>query len=194
MKNFEYTIKPIKTKYAGVTFRSRLEATWAAFFDLMGWKWEYEPIDLDGWSPDFLLRGDYSEEILVEVKPITSIRQLKNPEKYIRGNPVENHWSRSECLVLGLNGPTLQSCDTSGTPYFFGKKGVHIGWIYDFLMKDWDDVLMKVYGISNATYFWTDQLIGSNETHAWKNFLLERDFAEERAKWNVAKYKTSFLK
>lgn len=194
MKNFEYTIKPIRTKYAGVTFRSRLEANWAAFFDLMGWKWEYEPIDLDGWSPDFLLRGDYAEEILVEVKPITSIGQLKNPEKYIRGNPVDKVWSRSECIVLGLNGPILSKFDTAGTPYFFGGSGIHIGWIYDFLMNDWDDVLMKDYGISNATYFWTDQLIGSNDSHSWKHFLGVSSFQQIKAKWNTAKYKTSFLK
>ena len=30
------------TTYADVKFRSRLEARWAAFFDLAGWRWEYE--------------------------------------------------------------------------------------------------------------------------------------------------------
>jgi hypothetical protein len=34
---------PIVTEYAGARFRSRLEARWAAFFDLCGWRWEYEP-------------------------------------------------------------------------------------------------------------------------------------------------------
>lgn len=63
-----YTIKAIPTTYAGVNFRSRLEARWAAFFDLCGWKWDYEPFDLDGWAPDFLLKGKI--KALVEVKPI----------------------------------------------------------------------------------------------------------------------------
>lgn len=58
----------IPTMYNGVQFRSRLEARWAAFFDLCGWQWEYEPFDLNGWIPDFMLRGD--RDILVEVKPI----------------------------------------------------------------------------------------------------------------------------
>jgi hypothetical protein len=35
MKGFEYTIKAIPTKYKGVLYRSRLEATWAAAFDGM---------------------------------------------------------------------------------------------------------------------------------------------------------------
>lgn len=31
------------SEYSGVVFRSRLEARWALFFDLMGWDWDYEP-------------------------------------------------------------------------------------------------------------------------------------------------------
>ena len=61
----------IPTMYRGIQMRSRLEATWAAFFDQLGWHWEYEPIDLDGWVPDFLLRTQ-SRVYYVEVKPITS--------------------------------------------------------------------------------------------------------------------------
>lgn len=57
------------TSYRGVAFRSRLEARWAAFFDLAGWRWQYEPCDLGGWSPDFVLAGK-SAPVLVEVKPI----------------------------------------------------------------------------------------------------------------------------
>ncbi len=61
----EYQIKAIPTVYKGIEFRSRLEATWAAFFDQMGWRWEYEPFDMDGWLPDFVLEGS----LLIEVKP-----------------------------------------------------------------------------------------------------------------------------
>jgi hypothetical protein len=57
------------TTYGGARFRSRLEARWAAFFDLAGWRWEYEPLDLEGWSPDFALIGR-DQTVLVEVKPI----------------------------------------------------------------------------------------------------------------------------
>ncbi|PDT79975.1 hypothetical protein [Sinorhizobium sp. BJ1] len=63
-----YRIKAIPTVYNHVQFRSRLEARWAAFFDLCGWEWDYEPFDLDGWAPDFLLKG--KTKALVEVKPI----------------------------------------------------------------------------------------------------------------------------
>ena len=60
----------IPTLYNGIQFRSRLEAKWAAFFDLLGWEYEYEPFDLNGWTPDFLIKGK-PKDILVEVKPVT---------------------------------------------------------------------------------------------------------------------------
>lgn len=64
---FNYTKPAHETKYAGCLFRSRLEATWAAFFDVCGIPWVYEPFDLPGWSPDFLIGG----QLLAEVKPIS---------------------------------------------------------------------------------------------------------------------------
>ena len=67
-----YTIPAIPTRYRGRLYRSRLEARWAAFFDLLGWKFEYEPIDLGSWSPDFLL-SDWN--CLVEVKPHIEFHQ-----------------------------------------------------------------------------------------------------------------------
>lgn len=56
------------TNFEGTQFRSRLEARWAAFFDLKGWRWEYEPFDLDGYIPDFVILA--KRPILVEVKPL----------------------------------------------------------------------------------------------------------------------------
>jgi hypothetical protein len=65
-----YTIKAHETRYAGHLFRSRLEARWAAMLDLLGWQWTYEPFDLNGWVPDFLLAPltEQGSEVLVEVK------------------------------------------------------------------------------------------------------------------------------
>lgn len=63
----EIEAKP--TEYAGVLFRSKLEATWARFFDVIGLEWEYEPMQMQGWIPDFLLGGWW----LAEVKPLNVI-------------------------------------------------------------------------------------------------------------------------
>lgn len=67
--DFVYQSKAIATAYSHVTFKSRLEARWAAFFDLMGWQWTYEPYDLDGWIPDFQVG---TVGTLVEVKPFNT--------------------------------------------------------------------------------------------------------------------------
>lgn len=74
------TFAAIPTMYAGVQFRSRLEARWAAFFDLIGWKWEYEPFDLPGYIPDFRVRKTDAVDpgwILCEVKPVSPIDQCE---------------------------------------------------------------------------------------------------------------------
>ena len=52
-------IKPIETKYNGFRFRSRLEARWAVFFDMIGLKYEYEieGFEMNGvrYLPDFYI-------------------------------------------------------------------------------------------------------------------------------------------
>lgn len=58
----------IPTTFCGVRFRSRHESRWAALFNAVGWPWEYEPIDLKRYIPDFLLRFS-TGPLLVEVKP-----------------------------------------------------------------------------------------------------------------------------
>lgn len=69
-------IQAIPTQYAGHKFRSRLEARWALFFDLLGIPWEYEreafALTVDGkpagFTPDFWLPD---QGIWFEVKPET---------------------------------------------------------------------------------------------------------------------------
>lgn len=46
----------IPTEYKGITFRSKLEARWAVFFDTLGIEWEYEPQGYEigtGWASDW---------------------------------------------------------------------------------------------------------------------------------------------
>ena len=44
------------TIFRGVIYRSRLEAKWAAMFSLLRWEFQYEPENLRGWLPDFLIQ------------------------------------------------------------------------------------------------------------------------------------------
>lgn len=63
-------LKPLPTLYAGVKFRSRLEARWAVFFDDLGLPWDYEhegfELPSGNYLPDFWLR---TIDTFFEVKP-----------------------------------------------------------------------------------------------------------------------------
>jgi hypothetical protein len=95
----DYKIAAIPTEYRGRQYRSRLEARWAAFFDLCSWDYEYEPIDLGIWSPDFLIHGARLP-LLVEVKPISRYdRQVT--AKMEKG--AERYGEACELVLLGLD-------------------------------------------------------------------------------------------
>ena len=81
----------IPTLYRDVLFRSRIEARWAAAFDLWGWTWAYEAIDLSGYVPDFIL--EFDAPILVEVKA--------RPEEYdaAEGKIELSGW-RGEAMIV----------------------------------------------------------------------------------------------
>lgn len=107
----------LPTVYRGVQFRSRLEATWAAFFDLCEWKWSYEPEEQGGWIPDFTLGH---EPTFVEVKPF---RRHRDWGKTIR--KIASSCQHRYIVLLGAD-PTFfdthGSCET-GAP--------QIGWLLD---------------------------------------------------------------
>lgn len=100
---YEIASKP--TIYKGIIFRSRLEARWAAFFDQLGWHWNYEPFDLNGWTPDFILG---SERLLVEVKPFKFQQLADTCARLIRAAPKANilllsdHYSVAESYPCAI--------------------------------------------------------------------------------------------
>ena len=63
-------MKPIETNYNGYAFRSRLEARWAMFFDLVGIRYQYESeaFSIGGinYLPDFFLP---EKNLFIEIKP-----------------------------------------------------------------------------------------------------------------------------
>ena len=88
----------IETTYKGTTFRSRLEARWAMFFDCVEWDWEYEPFDANGYIPDFVLLGD--RPVLVEVKPAASQRELELHVPRLE-RALTGHWAQ-DILIVGV--------------------------------------------------------------------------------------------
>lgn len=106
-------IAAIPTLYRGTQFRSRLEAKWAAFFDVLEWGWQYEPIDLNGYIPDFVLEFRRAP-LLVEVKPALALpRELHDHKPKI----MASGWT-GEAVIVGGKLGTL-----SGDEYLCGILG-----------------------------------------------------------------------
>lgn len=106
--------KAIVTAYRGYQFRSRLEAKWAVFFDLCGWKWSYEPFDLNGWIPDFAI-GEWPT--LVEIKPF-----FNRDEWGEQINKIANSGWNRDVVLLGAD-PTWSAEHFDNAP--------QIGWLLE---------------------------------------------------------------
>jgi hypothetical protein len=97
----------IPTTHRARRYRSRLEARWASMFDLLGWRYEYEPFDLAGWIPDFVLIG--KSNILVEVKPILAFDH-GTAGKVTRAADTSRH-EGTDILLLGCTVPAPLGLD-----------------------------------------------------------------------------------
>lgn len=111
----------IPTKANGYQMRSRLEATWAHFFDCIGWQWEYEPFDANGYIPDFVILGP--RPFLVEIKPATGLDQFGDASKKAQ-TALDGIWT-DDILYLGLS-PFIDTSDGKLCPGH-GCDAFHIG-------------------------------------------------------------------
>jgi hypothetical protein len=116
--------KSIPTLYNGIQFRSRLEATWAAFFDVIGWEWEYEPALFEGpgWTPDFLLKG---RNTLVEVKPEIDPSEWSDMEavEYAFKRPVPEGFLLMFVGVFPVPGLLIAADPEPGEPEYADPSG-----------------------------------------------------------------------
>lgn len=104
----------IPTTYRSANFRSLLEARWATFFDLVGWHWVYEPFEVDGYIPDFLIQGE--RPFFVEVGPCITqadyiakgakadVEQLGHDLLVVGATPIPDLPLASGCLAAGWLG------------------------------------------------------------------------------------------
>lgn len=101
-------MKAIPTKINHLQFRSRLEATWAEFFTILKWKWEYEPVDADGYIPDFaVLEKTGRVAAFFEVKPVFSSEEpaaLEAAEKMLASGLLKDYPNAG----LAIAGATVQ--------------------------------------------------------------------------------------
>jgi hypothetical protein len=121
--SMKYTFKSHPTWYRGRLFSSRLEARWAAFFDLYCWQWDYEPFDLVGWTPDFRLHG----VLLAEVKPWES----SDPEWLTVIKKIRKAVPMGEKVLL-LNDPLHSRMITNGSGSLIGEAWFGIDMVDEF--------------------------------------------------------------
>lgn len=177
------TIDAKPTKYGGRLMRSRLEAKWASFFDIVGWQWTYEPRRVDGWLPDFELHPQASERsILVEVKPIIwgwgAGCDLK--EELARVEPALRRGDDRVVLLLGAG----LAQDPDGYPA--------IG----LVLEDGHNHIATMIGDTGG-YRW-DVVVGSNHQHLGlpaanrRCFVLSDDAYDDLTDiWNMARGRVS---
>jgi hypothetical protein len=102
-----------RPSYAGITFRSRVHARWAAFFDVLEWPWEYERARLHGYTPTFVL-GFHRAPIAVDVAPRSSACELRTRAARIAASG----WP-ADFIIVGsrLVAPALVPGASLGTYY-----------------------------------------------------------------------------
>lgn len=136
-----YTMQVKPTWYAGIQFRSRLEARWAVFFDALGIPWSYEPetfVTENGheYTPDFQLHLDWStrhsdcrtDAFYAEVKPtVDGVRRIW-PKVY---DLIEGNGPLGGGITFLGEVPDARAFDwTPAHPYAIWDKGVSSGVFY----------------------------------------------------------------
>lgn len=153
-------MRSIETKYHGLTFRSRLEARWAMFFDAVGIEFVYEPegyVLSDGtkYLPDFWLP---EQKMAVEVKgPLAQFRNdLLRVGKFLE-SPVSNILGVLILTDVPYCSPAYRSSvfwfpylyfdtlkrETRLTRIPIAEKDGRVSFLFDLPMSDWYSVSLN---------------------------------------------------
>lgn len=184
----QYNIKAIETKFRGYQFRSRLEARWAAFFELIGWKWDYEPVDFNGWIPDFAIYGH--RLVYVEIKPVVEFPNDVEQKVIASG-------CKEEVLVLGQT-CILPNGNDLKPDHQFGWLGE---WCYESHLEEkrvicfddalfglWDDSKNQI-GFTHGIMSYQDRITGCYDGGSW----LEVDIDHIKELWATAHNLTRWM-
>ena len=177
-----YGISAIPTRYEGVNFRSRLEAKWAAMFDLLEWRWTYEPCDFCGWIPDFAIHGETL--VYVEVKPVATF-PLDVAEK------IDASQCADETLIVGVS-PWLSECKVSSLGWLCERfEGESYCW-GDAVLGRWRDSPRNQIGFCHADMSFSDRITGNYDGGSYGTDAV--DICEIDAMWREAGNRTRWEK
>jgi hypothetical protein len=161
----------IPTMYAGYRMRSLLEARWASFFTELGWAWEYEIFELEGFIPDFLVYTGNRKQILFDVKPDTYPDQ-ETVRKISRA--VSPHVGAYRAII------------TRPAPVERFKNHASIGW--EVIPGGTVDEIalikppMAGYGLSSIHGYWADFMSPASGSDIWGT----APYADVEALWRAS--------
>ncbi|MEO3430636.1 hypothetical protein AAFN88_17415 [Pelagibius sp. CAU 1746] len=118
----------------GRPYRNRLKATWARFFQRLGWHVDRDPAGLNGWIPSFAIRG-------AGVTTLADVRPMRDLSPIAAGNllsasfwepihpqdPLSPKAIRHSLLLLGES----PLAPLGAAPRLHGKDHASLGWIHD---------------------------------------------------------------
>lgn len=167
-----------------IQFRSKIEAQWAYLFESFKWKWEYEPYELNGYIPDFIIKMN-EVQILIEIKGDNDIwKEYKPHLKKIR----ESGW-KGNCIILGSTYKKSESHEGGISVGIFADKIDEIDEI-DKIEKT-DDIIIRYSGLDwdfGGEYGGHDLDFSVNY---WKR-LDEKGFEKFEKMWSIAKNLTQW--
>ncbi len=191
---YEISAKP--TKYNGRLYRSRLEARWAAFFDLLEWDYEYEPVDFKHWSPDFLINGYDGIKLYLEIKPYIDNDIICNYySKMIKSSLFPQDFDQDQffkekdifvlCSSVNLDYESSYIQDTIR----FGIR------IYSCMFLD-HLVFKYPFDISSDANNWNGLITKEGQEHSNRKYHIQttyKSYDELMSLWNMAANKVMFL-
>jgi len=145
-------------------------------FDLMEWKYEYEPYDLMGWIPDFAIFGN--QEIIVETKPYNTLEEF-DTNKVVSAIK-ETEKDGKEILLLGST--IFENTETWAHPA--------IGWLGEYFSESseyWFETAIfnknRSWGFFHAMGSYEDRITGERDGD---HHLSPPSYDEVLELWNKA--------
>lgn len=185
-----YNIKAKPTHYNGINFRSRLEAKWATFFDYAGWNWQYEPSEIGGYNPDFIIkcksRSYGVSHIIVEIKP--SIMVAEEAENMI------NKYKNVKAHLLLLSDFPFVESETNKGLVQIGIGSQYLGECPDYHFHDElysIDVKDERCDIGSYYMIYDGMIWGDSERKSFIEFMSE-EHIKLSSLWDSATNKTQF--
>lgn len=128
-------------------------------FTALGWDWSYEPFDLPGWVPDFLIRCGGKHDLLIDIKPIARFdvepRELfEKMERAVEDQPYD-------LAVLGIEPVITHDGFVIGWNQSRGEYGDFV-WDWCRLISVATTGMDDRIGINQVEMSWCDVITGAH--------------------------------